>query len=252
MLLELPEFTIRETHYAPGRRMPRHAHDYSNITVVVAGEIEEATDRGRHRGRAGSVVLKPAGCEHENGVSGLGARTLSIALHRGALADEVARRSWSWLEHTPVVRAALALCRANARDAEARAHELLAAVLAVPPRGRTPPRWLAQIIATIEERFDEPIRFDALAREHGFHPVYVCRSFRQHTGMTMHEFLRGVRLRHARHLLSASKRSITAIAAASGFSDTAHLSRTFAGQFGVTPTSFRQVQSVQFARGKAS
>jgi AraC family transcriptional regulator len=250
--LDLRDFVVREVVYSPGLRMPRHAHQYSNVTVVVAGEIEEHADGGTHRGRAGSVVVKPAGCEHENGVSGFGARTLSIELTRGAIADEVARRSWSWLEHPAVVRAALALCRANERDAEARAQDLLAAVLAMPRGSKHAPRWLAQIVTAIEQRFDEPLRLESLARDLGLHPVYVSRAFRQHVGMTMHEFLRGLRLRHARHLLSASKRSVTAIAAISGFSDTAHLSRTFNQQFGVSPKCFRKVQSIQFARESAS
>jgi AraC family transcriptional regulator len=239
--------------YAPGMRMPRHAHDYSNVTVVVAGEIEELAEGGRHRGRAGSVVLKPAGCEHENGISGFGARTLSIELRRGAMAEELETRPWSWLEHAAVVRAAVAFCgAANAIDAETRAVELIHTVLATPQGSRKAPGWLAQIVDAIEQRFNEPLRLESLARDLGLHPVYVSRAFRQHVGVTMHEFLRGLRLRHARHLLSASRRSVTAIAGLAGFSDASHLSRTFSEQFGVSPKFFRKVQSVQFASEIAS
>jgi len=253
---ELGGFAVRELVYAPGTRMPRHAHDYSNVTVVIAGEIEELADGGRYRGTPGSVVLKPAGCEHENGVSGFGVRTLSIELRRGALAAEIEQRRWMWFEHAAVVRAAVAFCRAGVHEAENRAAALLATVLSAPCGSNAPPRWLAQITSEIEARFDEPLRFDSLARDLGLHPVYVSRAFRQHTGVTMHDYLRTLRLRHARRLLGASKRSITAIASESGFSDPSHLSRTFAEQLGVTPRSFRdlsrQVQGVQIARGEAS
>ncbi len=256
MRLELRDFVVREIVYSPGLRMPRHAHDYSNVTVLIAGEIEEAAPGGRHRGRPGSVVLKPAGCEHENGVSGFGARTLTIELRRGAMAAEVANRNWSWFEQAAVVRAAVALCRGGASDAEDRAMDLLGTVLAAPHGSAAAPRWLAQITGALEEHFDEPVRLEALARDLGLHPVYVSRAFRQHTGVTMHEYLRTLRLQHARHLLSASRRSIGAIAAEAGFSDGSHLSRTFAEQLGVTPKSFRkfsrQVQGVQIQTRGAS
>lgn len=253
--LELRELLIRELVYAPGMRMTRHAHDYSNVTVVVGGEIEEHASEGRYRGRAGSVLLKPAGCEHEN-ASTLGAHTLSIELREGVLANELASRQWIWFEQAAVVRAALAFCRASQSDIEARAMELLAAATAAPRASKPVPQWLPRIVSALEERFDEPVRLESLARDLGLHPVYVSRAFRQHVGMTMHDYLRSLRLRHARHLLSASRRSITAIASEAGFSDPSHLSHTFGELLGVTPRSFRnlsrQVQSVQVRLRDAS
>lgn len=254
--LELGTLRIREIVYAPGMRMTRHAHDCSNVTVVAGGEVEELAADGRYRGRPGSVVMKPAGCEHENGISGFGARTITIELRNGRLADEIARRPWSWFEHAAVVRAAVGLCRASGEQAETRAMELLATVLEAPRESAVAPQWLAQILDELQRRFDEPVRLEALARDAGLHPVYVSRAFRQHVGVTMHDYLRSLRLRHARHLLSASQRSITAIAAEAGFSDPSHLSRTFADLLGLTPRSFRklsrQVQSVQIAARDAS
>jgi hypothetical protein len=118
--------------YAPGVRLPRHAHDFSNVTVVVSGEINEAAEDGQHRGRSCSVVLKPAGVEHENRVSGIGARTLSIEIAGGTLSDQIALRRWSWFEEPEIVRAALALCRARAAEIEPRALQLLAVVMTAP------------------------------------------------------------------------------------------------------------------------
>jgi AraC family transcriptional regulator len=246
---ELGDFVVREVVYSPGERMQRHAHEFSNVTVVVSGQIDELSAGGDHRGRAGSVVLKPAGCEHENGVGGRGARTVTVELRHGGIAAEVGGRAWSWFEQPAVVKAAVALCRATHARMEAAALDLVATVLTAPHGGAAVPPWLPRIIDALEQRFDEPLRLDALARDHGLHPVYVSRAFRQHVGVAMHDYLRGLRLQHARHLLSGSPRSITAIAAEAGFSDGSHLSRTFSELLGVTPKTFRtlsrQVQSVQ-------
>ena len=62
------DLELRQTTYAPGLRQPRHSHDYSNVTVVVGGALEETTEAGRHRAESGSVVFKAAGCEHETRV----------------------------------------------------------------------------------------------------------------------------------------------------------------------------------------
>ena len=50
---------------------------------------------------------------------------------------------------------------------------------------------------------------------------------------------RELRLRHARHLLAASSRAITAIAADAGFADSSHLCRTFSELLDITPGAYR-------------
>lgn len=251
--IEHAEFVIRERAYAPGVRMPRHAHEYSNVTVVINGEIEEDAEQGRYRGRSCSVVLKPAGAEHENRVSGRGVRTLTIELKSGRVADELATRRWSWFEQPEVVRAAVALCRTGD---ESNAWALLATVLAVPTPDSASPAWLRGVLDAVEERFDVPLGLEALARDFGLHPVYLSRAFHRHMRIPLAEYHRALRIRHARHLLATSKRSLTAIAGESGFFDSSHLSRTFANMLDVTPKNYRrlcaEVQRVQIPRSVRS
>jgi AraC family transcriptional regulator len=229
--MELPPFVLRESVYSAGLRLARHAHDYSNVTVIVGGEIDESTPDGEHRGRAFSVVFKPAGCEHENRVGRDGARTLVIEMRGDA------GGGWAWFEEPCVVRAAIALVRSRAEDC---ARALLAEVLVGRASARpVPPSWLPDVTAMLDARFAEPLRFDALARQLGLHPVYLSRAFQRYTGRTMQAYVRTLRLRHARHLLSASSRSITAIAADTGFADSSHLCRTFSELLELTPSAYR-------------
>jgi AraC family transcriptional regulator len=242
--IEFPMFIVRESIYSPGLRLPRHSHDYSNVTVIVSGEIEEAGDGGEYRGRSFSVVLKPAGSEHENRVSGAGVRTLTVEIRENsAIAEEIRQRRWSWFEEPVIVRAAVALHRSvkSAIDVEARALDLLAIVLSKPDVASPQPRWVREAKVMLDQRFDEPLRFDAIAHELGLHPVYLSRAFHRHVGVSMHEYLRALRLRHARHLLSASKRTVAGIAAESGFTDSSHLCRTFSGFLGVSPKVYRRL-----------
>jgi AraC family transcriptional regulator len=229
------DLAVRECVYPAGLRLARHVHDYSNVTVITGGSIDEVTETGGHHGSPFSVVFKPRGVEHENRVGRDGARTLSIQL-RG----DVDGHAWAWFEEPSVVRAALALARSTAVDIEARAVALLAEVLVGRASARPPsPPWLQEITRTLQSRFDEPLRFDALAREIGLHPVYLSRAFQRYTGQTMQECVRALRLCHARQLLSTSVRTVSSIAADSGFADSSHLTRTFSRSLGITPNAFR-------------
>ena len=61
MQLDFGSFQIRQTAYPPGLRQPRHFHEHSNVTIVVAGPLHEASDGGEYTARPWSVVVKAGG-----------------------------------------------------------------------------------------------------------------------------------------------------------------------------------------------
>lgn len=254
MRIDFEQFAVRELGYASGRRMERHAHDYSNVTVVVSGEMEETTDTGEHRGRSCSVLLKPAGTMHANYILGRkGTRTVSVEFAATSIYGlELQKHAWQWLEDPATARAGLALyaaVRASSREEiEARACDVVASALGAASSGSAPaPAWLTEVRCVLDQRFDEPLRFETLAAEAGVHPVYLSRAFRRHVGVPMGEYVRALRLKHARHLLSTTERSLAAISADTGFADASHLCRVFAEAHAVTPRAFRML--VAEARG---
>ena len=236
--------------YSAGLRQLRHSHPHTNLTIVTGGQLEEASEKGQHCGRASSVVLKSAGCEHETRISGFGARTLTIQFAPDSVLGRcVPPDTWVWSESAEIVRGALALqCafrRGAASEWEPLASDLVASMTRIAQRASSIPPWLATIRAHLDEHFQCAIRFDALARDAGLHPVYVSRAFHQYVGVSMTEYVRSLRVRHARHLLAASRRSIAAIAADAGFADPSHLSRTFAHLLHVTPREYRRLFSAE-------
>jgi AraC family transcriptional regulator len=239
---EFATFRVREVGYPAGGRMGRHAHDFSNVTAIISGEMDERTELAQHRGRACSVLVKPAGTLHENQWLGRrGTRTVSVELRDTPL------DTWRWLEDAETARAAIGLAAAlhgSSREAvEAHAMALVALATNVPHPAQPVPPWLDEVKRTLEARFDEPLRFEDLAANVGLHPVYLSRAFRRHTGMAMSEYVRALRLRHARHLLSATARPLASISAESGFADASHLCRVFVDAHGVTAKTFRRLVS---------
>jgi AraC family transcriptional regulator len=241
---EFPAFTVRTVGYAAGARMPRHAHEYSNVTAIISGEMAEMVDAGEHRGRTCSVLLKPAGTEHTN--EALGRKgTLTVTVQMSARSPLVSH--WSWFEDPASAKHALALYFAlkAGRDVEANAYALVGGVTAAAElRSNRKPVWLAEVLKTLGGSFGEPVSFESIADDIGLHPVYLSRAFRRHTGSTMQEYVRALRLTHARHLLSTTTRAVASIAVEAGFADPSHLCRALKSDVELTPRQYRQAVEV--------
>ena len=239
-------FAVRESVYPAGMRMSRHAHDYANVTVIVSGAIAEASDRGEHVGRPLSVLVKPAGTPHTDETLGRRpVRTVSLQVPpETRIAGDIARVSWSWREDRQSTSSAMGLLRAIHGASIAAIEEAgiaLLETLVEPTQPGTGPPWIGEVLRRLESDYDQPIRFDDLARDLGLHPVYVARAFRRHTGQSMGEYVRMLRLRDARHQLVNSERDVASIATTAGFADASHLCRTFRAAHGVSPKVFRRL-----------
>jgi AraC-like DNA-binding protein len=79
----------------------------------------------------------------------------------------------------------------------------------------------------------------ALAADLGVHPKYLMRAFRQATGLTLHGFLRSLRVAHAQRLLLDGELSVQAIADRVGFGAPSRLYEAFQAQTGCSPAAWR-------------
>ncbi len=89
----------------------------------------------------------------------------------------------------------------------------------------------------IEQQFREPFSLDALAKRVGSSPSHLSRSFTKQTGSSITQFLRLVRLRHARKLLLSGRCNVTEAALAAGFNHLSHFAKSFQEEFGVKPSA---------------
>jgi AraC-like DNA-binding protein len=89
----------------------------------------------------------------------------------------------------------------------------------------------------LREHWDRAVPLAELSSVAGLTRFELVRRFRQQTGLTPHAFQTNVRIEQARRLLSAGG-AIAEVAAACGFADQPHLTRTFKRAVGVTPGRF--------------
>ena len=102
-----------------------------------------------------------------------------------------------------------------------------------------PPKWLLEAKNLIHYRYAENLKISEIADELGVHPVYLSSAFRRHFGVGAGDYLRNVRLGHARRQLERSDCSIAEVSAACGFYDQSHFTRTFRSAVGKTPQEYR-------------
>lgn len=97
------------------------------------------------------------------------------------------------------------------------------------------------IIEYIDENYTDDITLEQLCRAAGgLSEQYLCRFFKQNTGMRPMEYMLRRRIDAARTFLERSDMSIAEIARASGFRNTSYFYRNFRKFTGMSPLAYRQ------------
>ena len=97
----------------------------------------------------------------------------------------------------------------------------------------------AAVIDFMRARLGETLTLEVLAGVAGLSPFHFLREFKRAHDTTPQEMLMALRLFDAKQRLAAGE-APASVAAASGLSDQAHLTRAFVRRYGVTPGRYQQ------------
>ena len=105
--------------------------------------------------------------------------------------------------------------------------------------------WKMQLIADeidahLLHRRDDDAALCVLARKFGYSPFHFSRKFREISGVSLREYMRGRRLAFALKELRDTDRSILEIALEYGFSSHEAFTRAFKSAYGITPSQYRR------------
>jgi AraC-like DNA-binding protein len=94
-------------------------------------------------------------------------------------------------------------------------------------------------VACLHERYDEDISLVQIARAVGVSASRLSAVFPRETGMTLWQYVRGLRLQRALHLLAESRdeRGLSDLALGLGFNSHSHFSQAFRARYGVVPSA---------------
>lgn len=245
------DFIVTETRYGANASLPRHAHEYACVVLVLRGSFHERFDSQERMGEPGMVILRPAGESHSDRYLRTGGRCLNIELSPRWVAN--ARGQLPVLDRSAAFRSSMFATfgrrlheeLTHPDDVSPLAIESLTMSMLVEcaraerqstPRG---PSWLQRVKEKIQDDLSARVTLEDLASEAGIHPVHLATTFRRFYGVTVASYLRQLRIEYACRELVGSNAPLADIALAAGFADQSHFGRVFKRATRMTPAEYR-------------
>ncbi|AZO78459.1 MULTISPECIES: AraC family transcriptional regulator [unclassified Bosea (in: a-proteobacteria)] len=244
----------------PDDRAFEEEHPQHCIAIVRSGSFRYRSTQGGAMLAPGSLLLGNRGacfeCGHEHAA---GDRCLAFQFEpawlEGIVAAVPGARQMGFAQaHLPPLPALASLVAAaeTAADDPERLEEtalrLAGAVASVlsgtkpgaeAPNGRDQ-RRITRVLRHIEERCEEALSIDALARQAAMSPYHFLRTFRALIGMTPHQYVLRTRLHRATLLLRRTELPVAGIAFDCGFGDLSTFNRRFKRVMGANPSDYRR------------
>ena len=230
---------------------PKHEHELAYFMLTDHCVYRERLGNKTSDYSPNSILWRPAGISHSDGMAQTNGRSFSVYVKDGLLKEfsDYAEIPVEFSEKNSYLVFLANQLRNEFRN-WAQGSELIAEGLVLEmlgyaarkrvPSGKSPPNWMARIVEKLECEFLENHTNLGLAGEVGIHPVHLARTFRKYYGKSIGAFLREKRVHHAMQLIAQNDLSLAEIACASGFSDQSQLTRAFKEIVGITPGAFRR------------
>lgn len=202
-------------------RLRRHGHTGAYATIIVEGGYVEFGESGSIEAGPGDVLIHGCFSAHADIGGGRGARLVNLALPGRPLTG-IARPA----DLDAVLR--LAAC-----DPRGAGEMLTDAPVDAANRAEEWPDLLARHLG-FQQR-----RLSGLAREMGVRPETLSRGFKARYGISPQRFALEARARRAWHVIVETRDPLGRIAAETGFSDQAHMTRAVRGLTGAPPAAWR-------------
>ena len=96
-----------------------------------------------------------------------------------------------------------------------------------------------KVLNYIGKNYQKELTVDIICHEINFSKFYFCKLFKEHLGISIHQYLNEFRVNKSKELLSYSKLSINSIAAEVGFNNSLTYIRCFKKSMNMTPSEYR-------------
>jgi AraC family transcriptional regulator len=250
---ELNGFSLTEAIYPPRLRMPRHTHQIAHISFIFQGSYIERHPKQTWNCKTSTLVFHPFGLTHALDFDDAETRIFTVEIKPRWFdyiceKPEILNRPAYFYGGLPVCLATRLFREYRHGDSasslalEGLVLEMIAAATndCAARNERKSSRWLNQARDYLHAEFAKNPTIENIAKVAGVHPSHLARAFREQTGFTIGEYVRRLRIEFASAQLTSTDASLGEIAAAAGFSDQSHFSRTFKNYLGVTPGEYRK------------
>ena len=248
------EFTLSESIYPAGLRMPSHEHEPAYFSFLLRGGYTEICKKGTRTCKPSSIVFHPPGERHAVDFHDAEVRIFRMEVKSRWL--ERGRKCGGVPDCSTNLRGGLvsSLCSRlygefRSRDAcsplaiEGLMLEIIAEVSRrhLEKSSQTAPLWLRRARNILRETISDSPSLENLAKAVGVHPVSLAREFRRCYHCTVGEYLRRLRIEAACRELARPELPLSVVAANAGFYDQSHFANTFRRYTGITPSQYRSI-----------
>jgi AraC family transcriptional regulator len=227
---------------------PEHRHANPYLSLHLLGGYREAGDNGEHAVQGPGALFFAAGSAHGMAIGEFGLASVIIEFDAGWLRRRLGprvdlQRSQSWLGgeiglHASRLARLWLSSEVSPPARLALTEAFLASAMRSGPAKAAPP-WLDELDVMI--RTDRPPRTTELARRLGLSPSWLTQAYRHWRGQGLTQALQRQRLADAALRLEDRAASLADVAAAAGFCDQSHMTRTFRRHLGRTPAQVREL-----------
>ena len=192
----------------------QHSHPWLHLSIVQRGQYERTLGRSASHYRSGDVTLLTTDERHADSYLP-GTKCLHLVIPSSFEARLM--RDFTWRGRAPLdpihpINAAFSVSLyrefKNAADdstfvLESILLDLVSRELGIAAeRSRLRPPWLRILLEYLDDMYEHQWSLTTLARELDVHPVYLCRGFSEHFGITLGQYVRGLRILRGWQLLS--------------------------------------------------
>jgi AraC family transcriptional regulator len=242
-------FTLSESHYSPGARIPSHSHSRAYLSILLNGSYREVYDGRNRYCRPLTAVFHPAGEVHSDQFLEAGG-----TIFRFEIKDDCLKRSGTPGFEGPLeLSGGMVAWLATALHAEFNRMDafsplvmqgMILEILGQAARqtcreSEGQPAWLRHVTEFLRESSPEGITVARVAEIAEVHVGHLSRVFRRFYGCSVGEYIRRLRVEYAARALRSSQRPLVEIAVEAGFSDQSHFCRSFKLAMGSTPAQYR-------------
>ncbi len=242
--LDFHDYTIRICRYPSHFMIPIHRDPRPRISLIVLGGVSEFFGESRMRIGPGWAIAKSSRYYHSNCFGHAGATICSIELgtskpHYERFFQTNQPSCWFLGGMVQSLLRFLELVSknpSNDRQPGLIAHNILQSLCCENQTNAftSAPNWLKN---NLFEETHTPcdLRIDRFAETLGVVPDHLCRIMQRYFKCTTAQFVQRNRTSHALELLAIEDASISSVAFEAGFTDQAHMTRTFSKHLMMTP-----------------
>lgn len=106
--------------------------------------------------------------------------------------------------------------------------------------GRVTNRIVSQVQSYVTMHYQEKLTLTDIAKRFYISPYYLSRLFKKTINLSLIEYINGVRIKAAQHMIETTGDSISEVAERTGFMTSAHFRRVFKEATGFSPQQYRQ------------